>query len=86
MPVIFILSVSAELEEKVKHCKQVEESGNKKAKDLESKVKNAKAIQEQALKNAEKDMNALKKKAEDSRTHWKQREQVICTSHCIKSG
>ncbi|PSN36598.1 Structural maintenance of chromosomes protein 2 [Blattella germanica] len=50
-----------------------------KAKDLENKVKNAKAIQEQALKNAEKEMNLLKKKAEQSRAQWTQREQEFET-------
>ncbi|KAJ9600105.1 hypothetical protein L9F63_009616, partial [Diploptera punctata] len=68
-----------ELEEKVKHCNEVVETGNKKAKDLENKVKNSKAIQEQALKNAEKEMNVLKKKAEQSRMQWKQREQEFET-------
>jgi hypothetical protein len=71
------LPVSAELEESVKHCKQVQIDSSKKAKELESKLKDANSIQENALKDAEMEMKELKRKSEESRSRWKQREQVL---------
>jgi len=70
-------SVSVELQDRVKHCKQVQKDSSKKAKQLEDKLKNAKSLQEEALKNAENEMKVLKKKSEESRAQWKQREQVM---------
>lgn len=66
-----------ELEDRLNHCKQVQKDSNKKAEELQNKLKNAKSIKEQALKNAENEMKMQKKKSEESRTQWKQREQVI---------
>jgi hypothetical protein len=66
-----------ELQDRVKHCKEVQKDSSKKAKELENKLKNAKSVQEQALKNAENEMKTLKRKSEESRAQWKQREQVI---------
>jgi uncharacterized protein YgiM (DUF1202 family) len=66
-----------ELEKKVNHCKQVQIVSSKKAKELENKLKDAKSIQEKALKDAENEMKELKRKSEESRSHWKQREQVL---------
>jgi uncharacterized protein YgiM (DUF1202 family) len=54
----------------------VQKDNSKKAKELENKLKDAKSLQEQALKNAENEMKELKRKSEESRTQWKQREQV----------
>ncbi|KAJ4435376.1 hypothetical protein ANN_17990 [Periplaneta americana] len=69
----------AELQEKVKHCKEVEIAGNKKAKEIETKLKDAKSFREKALKAAEDEMKALKEKSEESREQWKQREQEFET-------
>jgi hypothetical protein len=66
-----------ELQDRVKHCKQVQKDSSKKAKQLENKLKDAKSLQEEALKNAENEMKVLKRKSEESRAQWKQREQVI---------
>lgn len=71
------LPISVELEESVNHCKQVQIVSSKKAKELENKLKDAKSIQEKALKNAENEMKELKRKSEESRSKWKQREQVL---------
>jgi TolA-binding protein len=74
---IWRLPVSVELEDRLNHCKQVQKDSSKKAEELEKKLKNAKSIQEQALKNAENEMQMQKRKSEESRAQWKQREQVI---------
>lgn len=73
---IWKTSVSVELQDRVKHYKQVQKDSSKKAKQLEDKLKNAKSLQEEALKNAENEMKVLKRKSEESRAQWKQREQV----------
>jgi uncharacterized protein YgiM (DUF1202 family) len=70
-------SVSVELEESVNRCKQVQIVSSKKAKELENKLKDAKSIQEKALNDAENEMKELKRKSEESRSQWKQREQVL---------
>lgn len=68
-----------ELQDRVKHYKQVQKDSSKKAKQLEDKLKNAKSLQEEALKNAENEMKVLKRKSEESRAQWKQREQEFET-------
>lgn len=43
---------------------------------MEDKVKNAKNVREKEIKTAEKEMQRLQKKSDESRTKWKEREQV----------
>jgi uncharacterized protein YgiM (DUF1202 family) len=69
--------VSVELEERVSHCKQVQVASSQKVKELENKLKDAKSIQEKALKDAENEIKEIKRKSEESRSLWKQREQVL---------
>lgn len=57
-------------------CKEKEKEFVKRVKELEAKVKDAKNLREKELKSAEQEMKRLQKKAEESRSQWKEREQV----------
>lgn len=65
----------AELTEKMKVSKEIEQKSNQKAKELESKMKDSKGHRERVLKEAETEMKKMKQKADKSRDEWKKREQ-----------
>lgn len=64
------------LAKKIEECRRVEKESAKKVTDLENKMKNIKSLRETELKNAENEMKRLKKKSDESRNLWQQREQV----------
>lgn len=63
-------------EQRIQECLITEREGAKKAAELEKKMKNIKSLRETELKAAENEMNKLKKKSDESRNTWQQREQV----------
>lgn len=65
-----------DLTARASQCKEKEKEYTKRIKDLEDKVKNAKNVREKEIKTAEKEMQRLQKKSDESRTKWKEREQV----------
>ncbi|XP_014468337.1 PREDICTED: structural maintenance of chromosomes protein 2 isoform X2 [Dinoponera quadriceps] len=71
-------SLSAAIEEltqRMTTAKSSEKESLKRAKDIELKLKDAVNIREKQLKDAENQLNALKKKAEQSHKEWQKREQ-----------
>lgn len=64
------------LAKKIEECRQIEKENAKKVTDLEKKMKNIQSLRESELKNAENEMKRLKKKSDESRNLWQQREQV----------
>lgn len=64
-----------ELTERMDTAKKLEKENAKRAKDIEIQLKDAVNIRERQLKDAEKQLNTLKVKAEQSRKEWQNREQ-----------
>ncbi|CAH1965905.1 unnamed protein product [Acanthoscelides obtectus] len=68
-----------ELQQQISACKDTEAKCRQKAKELKDKMKDSKGYKEKQLKEAEKEMKALKQKADKSRKAFKQREQDYAT-------
>lgn len=64
-----------ELTQRMTTAKNLENDSTKRAKDVELKLKDSVNIREKQLKEAENQLNALKKKAEQSHKEWLKREQ-----------
>lgn len=52
------------------------QSKSLKSKELEEKMKNLKSVREKEIKEAEAELKRIKKKSDESRKNWKQRENV----------
>ncbi|KAK9506498.1 hypothetical protein O3M35_008426 [Rhynocoris fuscipes] len=62
-------------ESKIQELQEEIKTKNLKAKEIEDKIKNLKSVREKELKQADAELKRMKKKAEESRNNWKQREQ-----------
>ncbi|KMQ84023.1 structural maintenance of chromosomes protein 2 [Lasius niger] len=64
-----------ELTQRITAAKNLEKDSTKRAKDIEIQLKDAVNVRDKQLKEAENQLNVLKKKAEQSRKEWQNREQ-----------
>lgn len=64
------------LKKKIEECMKIEKENAKKVTEFENKMNNIQSLRDRELKSAEAEMKRLKKKSDDSRNAWQQREQV----------
>lgn len=65
------------LKKKIQDCLKIEKENAEKVIDLEKMMKNIQSVRDSQLKAAEIEMKRLKKKSDESRNLWQQREQVL---------
>ncbi|XP_073977324.1 structural maintenance of chromosomes 2 isoform X3 [Rhodnius prolixus] len=68
-----------ENESKIMVLQQEIQSKSLKSKELEEKMKNLKSVREKEIKEAEAELKRIKKKSDESRKNWKQRENEFET-------